>query len=193
MNDRQVRKAFKATVLRGHLLDPDTLVIDELGLRHGAARVDIAVVNGQILGFEIKSDIDKLDRLPNQAAIFSSVLDRVTLICGQKHTEKAVRIVPEWWGITVAKREGESVIQFDELTPAGDNPAPDPLATVKLLWRTEALSVLEKFEIADGLRSKPRIDIYRRLAGALEPNLLRASVLQQLRSRTNWRSAALQT
>ena len=192
VNDRQVRCAFKATVLRYHLLDPNTLVLDELGLRHGAARVDIAVINGQILGFEIKSDNDNLDRLPNQAVIFSSVLDCVTLICGQKHIESALQIVPDWWGITAVKKEPNNAIQFDKLKPPKNNPEPDPLAIVKLLWRAEALSVLEKFDMADGVRSKPRAVIYQRLAEALGPNQLRAIVLCHLKNRTNWRSGALQ-
>src|SRR5690242_17854466 len=66
LRDRDVRKALKSKLLREHIADPRTLVLDELGLRHGACRVDIAVVNGSMHGYEIKSDSDTLERLPSQ-------------------------------------------------------------------------------------------------------------------------------
>ena len=85
MRDRDVRKALHHKVLKEHHGDTNTLVLDELGLRHGVARVDVAVVNGYLHGFEIKSDSDTLDRLPSQVTIYNAVLDRATLVVGEKH------------------------------------------------------------------------------------------------------------
>ncbi len=64
MRDRDVRQALRRKVLRDHIGDSSTLVLDELGLRHGTCRVDIAVVNSLLHGYEIKSDADNLARLP---------------------------------------------------------------------------------------------------------------------------------
>jgi hypothetical protein len=60
--------------------EADTVLIDELGLCQGSARVDLAVVNGQFHGYEIKSERDSLRRLGAQADLYSRVFDRVTLI-----------------------------------------------------------------------------------------------------------------
>src|SRR5439155_10222560 len=89
LRDRDVRQALHRKVLRDHHGDANTLVLDELGLRHGACRVDIAVVNGYLHGYEIKSDSDTLDRLPAQVAVYNLVLDRATLVVGERHLQKA--------------------------------------------------------------------------------------------------------
>jgi len=49
MNDYQLRYALKVKVLARHAKDPETRIVDELGLRHGLARIDIAVVNGIVM------------------------------------------------------------------------------------------------------------------------------------------------
>ena len=36
MNDSQLRSAVKRKVLARYVKDPDTRIVDELGLRHGA-------------------------------------------------------------------------------------------------------------------------------------------------------------
>src|SRR6266550_991942 len=103
MNDHQLRRALKSKVLARYAKDPDTRIVDELGLRHGIARVDIAVVNGIIHGYELKSDKDNLKRLPHQVTIYSSVLDKVTLVVGIRHALEATELVPDWWGIKIAR------------------------------------------------------------------------------------------
>ncbi len=94
MNDGALRTALLCRLDRRHSDDPDTLIVHEMGLRHGAARVDVAVVNGSLHGYELKSDSDSLKRLARQARIYSSVLDRVTLVVGGRHAEVVTRMVP---------------------------------------------------------------------------------------------------
>src|SRR5713226_6200533 len=78
MKDSQIRDALKSDLLARYSQDPDTVIIDELGLRHGASRIDVVVVNGNLHGFELKSDRDTLKRLPRQTGIYNSILDFVT-------------------------------------------------------------------------------------------------------------------
>ena len=61
MRDVDVRRAVHNKILRHHHGQDDTLVLDELGLLGGDTRVDIAVVNGKIHGYELKSDRDTLE------------------------------------------------------------------------------------------------------------------------------------
>src|SRR5689334_921725 len=74
-------------------------IFDELGVQHGANRVDYAIVNGIMCGYEIKSDRDTLDRLPEQVKEFSEVFDELTLVVGKRHLYKAIHHIPEWWGV----------------------------------------------------------------------------------------------
>lgn len=193
MHDRDIRKALKAQVLHNDLKDPNTVVIDELGLRHGKSRVDVGVINGAISGLEIKSAYDNLRRLPRQTAVFNTVLDYVTLVLTEKHIEKARAIIPEWWGVLVTSTDMTGTIRFDCIRAAKENPSPEALAVAKLLWREEALNVLEQMDMAAGLRSKPRIVIYRKLTHVTTLTELQAIVRQQLRIRKSWRSGEPRT
>jgi hypothetical protein len=49
-------------------------MLDEFGLEHGEVRVDVAVINGELHGYEIKSERDTLERLPRQVKAYSAVL-----------------------------------------------------------------------------------------------------------------------
>jgi hypothetical protein len=187
MKDFDIRIALKGRLLFHYAKDPYTRILDELGLRHGAARIDIAVINGLIHGFELKSDYDTLQRLPAQVNIYNSVLDRVTLVVGQRHLKKATSLIPTWWGIKLVESGSQGVIRFIEVREAQENTYQDILAVSKLLWREEALSLLEEFGEAEGVRSKPRARIYEKLIDVVEPNQIRCRVRHQLRTRLNWR------
>jgi hypothetical protein len=188
MNDHQLRLALKSKVLARYVKDPNTRIVDELGLRHGAARVDIAVVNGIIHGYELKSDRDNLKRLPHQIQIYSSVLDKVTLVVGIRHAHVATKLVPDWWGIKIARVGTRGAFEFESYRTARVNPSLDPLSICKLLWREEALTLLDELGEAEGVRHKPRAIVYSRLAQVAALAHLQERVRRQLKSRTNWRS-----
>jgi hypothetical protein len=187
MNDSELRSALKRKVLARHAKDPDTRILDELGLRHGAARVDIAVVNGIVHGFELKSDLDTLKRLPNQIEVFSSVLDRVTLVVGCRHLDDSSRMVPDWWGIKLARMGRRGGFEFTDIRRARDNPAPDSLSVSKLLWREEALTLLGELGEANSVRYRPRALVYAHLAAVADAKMIRERVRRQLKSRIDWR------
>lgn len=189
MFDVDIRAALKWKILRRYLDDPNTMVFDEVGLRHGAARVDLIVVNSYLHGFELKSERDTLRRLPEQARVYNSVLDRVTLIVCPRHVDAATQIVPGWWGIKLVDKGPRGGIHFSEVRRAHKNPAPNMLAVAKLLWRDEAMAVLEEYGGSKGFHSKPRSALYSRIVEILDSETLRAMVRQQLRCRTNWKSA----
>lgn len=187
--DRLIRSALKADLEALCEGDTNTKIIEELGITHGAARVDIAVVNGIIHGYELKSDLDTLNRLPGQIKVYNSVLDKVTLVVGKTHLVDSIKIIPDWWGITVAKFiDAEQGVAFFKIREPEQNPEQDSVAMAALLWRAEALNILEEIGQANGVRSKPRKDIYERLAKALTKQELGEAVREQLRVRANWRS-----
>lgn len=192
MTDGSVRAAVKKGLVRRYGGDRTTLIVEELGLKHGAARVDLAVINGRLLGIEIKSNSDSLRRLSHQMRVYNSVLDRMSLVCGDRHLNAALGVVPDWWGITRAEMGHDGNVRLRRIRESQDNPAPDPVAIAKLLWRGEALDILNSEGKCHGLRSKPRGALYEKLAEVLELDVLRARVRQKLRARSGWRSDAPQ-
>ncbi len=188
MKENYLRAALKDRVLSRYLEDSSTIIIDELGLNHNTARVDLAVINGIIHGYEIKSDYDTLQRLPLQIEVYNSVLDRVTLVTGRKHLAKASAVIPKWWGIKLAEPGARNAVRFTNVRNPKNNPQKDVLSLARLLWREEALNLLEEIGAAEGVRSKSRASVYARLAEAASAEAIHARVLRQLKGRTNWRS-----
>ena len=113
MNDIEIRHYFHKKKLRKHHAAKNTLVVDELGLKHGKCRADIAVINGHLDGFEIKSDRDTLSRLSDQISVYNLVFDHATLIVGPRHIEEAKTQVPEWWGVIFCE-EGRRGAAYQE-------------------------------------------------------------------------------
>lgn len=189
LRDIDVRRALHEVMLETHQAEPDTLVLHEMGLVHGNSRVDVAVINGSIHGYEIKSDRDTLRRLPRQVERYCKVLDLATMVVGECHAEKVSELVPEWWGIWIAVGQVGGPVEFEEWRPARENPATDPLAVARLLWRDEALQMLEQLGEAQGVRSKSKRHVYARLMEVKSGQALFDAVREQLKVRYlegNW-------
>lgn len=187
VRDAEIRSALHARLLREHGSGQGTRYVDELGLC-GTVRVDVAVVNGTLSGYELKSDRDTLRRLPMQVEYYSKVLDHATLVVGEEHYERTngVAHLPLWWGIIVASPSlGEALLE--DVRAAEMNENLDPYAIAQLLWRDEALCELEARDAAGGLRSKPRSLLWDRLAEVLELDELRSVVRERLKARATWR------
>lgn len=190
MNDIDIRKVLLATLQEKYKLNPQVLIVEELGLCQGEVRLDIAVinVNGRVHGYEIKSERDTLKRLSRQQDIYSKIFDSLTLVASGNHLKKAKEIVPRWWGLSQADfSSGE--VSIHQVRAAKKNKKPDPFSLVQLLWKTEALSLLKKHKLESGILSKPREVLWERLAMHLPFELLHHEVIHCLTSRQSWRLA----
>lgn len=188
-NDQIIRVALKAKLENLYGDDPEHRIIEELGVNHGSVRADIAVVNGVMECYEIKSDRDTLLRLPGQIKGYNAVFDKITIVVGFTHIFEAMELIPDWWGITVAKQDVSGSIVFSHIREAQFNQARDSVSIARLLWREEALRILEEMNEADGYWSKPRSAIYSKLATILEVGALADRVREAICLRDSWRSA----
>jgi len=186
MKEPDVRKLLYQTEIRKICREsPVTRVIDEMPVLRGAVRVDVAVINDSLHGYEIKSGSDRLDRLPAQQAGYRKVFDRMTLVADERHVEEAVKLVPRCWGlIAVGQRDDRPYA--NEIWPALRNTELDPLALAQLLWREEAMELMEYFGLARGLSKKPRKFLWQTLARELTVPQLQAFVCYKLRMRKGW-------
>lgn len=186
MRDYDVRSALKSQLDEEHRSEiAETLVVDELGLCN-EVRVDVAVVNGALSGFEIKSARDRLTRLPAQVVTYSKVLDHAVLVVAENHLKEARRQIRPWWGVRVARMvNGQTILETAR--PAKQNPNIDPYALAQLLWKQEAIDLLAMRELDSGIRSKPREFAWRRLA-ELDLDELRDDVRTTLKARRAWRA-----
>lgn len=189
-NDRDIRNILMQDLALKHAQDPSVRIIEELGVNHGSARVDIAVVNGVMHGYEIKSDADTLYRLPGQISAYNAVFDKITIVVGLAHIYHVIEMVPEWWGITIAREDCDKRLILSPIRLAEDNKTQDSLSIARLLWKEEALDILLECNEIDGYRSKPRNIVYQKLASIMDQNSLEDRVRKILFTREHWRSGS---
>ncbi|MBN1867783.1 sce7726 family protein [Candidatus Sumerlaeota bacterium] len=187
MNDQQIRASFHRKRLGRHHAAPDTLVVDELGLNHGRCRADIAVINGRLIGYEIKSDEDTLYRLGEQIEAYNNIFDCITVVVAGKHAKAIRSVVPCWWGIVLSVQGPRGGISFETARPPRSNPRVDPFSVAQLLWKNEAISILAELGVPPRVSRVRREFLYRVLADDLSLAELRHRVSQFLRDRRNWR------
>lgn len=152
----------------------------------GATRVDVAAINGQIIGCEVKSARDNFARLPSQVLLYSAVLDIAVLAVERlAAAERAAQILPYWWGIWLAQPSGSCVV-LDVMRAPRSNPAPDPLSIAQLLWRDEAYSVLERRGLSGGLRKATRWRLWESLAEHVPLPELQHEARETIKARPEW-------
>jgi len=188
-SDAQIRCALHSRLGEQHAHEADTRIIDELGLCRGQVRVDVVVVNGLLHGYEIKSDRDSLSRLGAQAEVYGQVLDRATVVVGDRHLSRATELVPAWWGVLRA-RSTSAGIRLESVRRGRRNPHRDPRALVELLWLDDAIALLAQHDAARGVRGKPRRTVWDRVCEHFALDEIAAAVRDQLKTRTVPRALA---
>lgn len=186
-NDKIIREFLMLELNQKYSNDNSVRVIQELGLNHGSARVDIAVLNGVMHGYEIKSDADTLYRLPSQIRAYNAVFKKMTIAVGAKHLEEVINLVPDWWEIVLIRQKGESITSY-QIRKGLTNRHQDREAIAQLLWKAEAVDLLRSLHAERGVVSQPRNVAYKRLADLLDTATLQKHVKDALFARTNWRA-----
>ena len=187
LNEAQIKKSlYEFELARLCQDDPSTRIVEEFCILGGKVRVDVSAINGQLHGYEIKSAVDKLDRLPRQQQFYNKIFDRITLVADEKHVVEAVKIVPPFWGLIAARSTPEGVV-LREIWPARQNTQVDPAALVQLLWRDEALSVLRVNGIGRGMYKKSRKFLWKMMTSNLDLATIQSCVRNCLKYRLDWR------
>lgn len=163
LSDREIRPALRSWLDVEHANEADTVVIEELGACRGKVRIDLVVVNGLLHGYEIKSNRDSLRRLQRQVEIYSRVLDRATLVVGDRHVAAALDLLPTWWGVLRIDPTHNGRPRFKTVRRGRKNRRIDPRSLVELLWLDDSISLLAQRNVARGVRGKPRRIVWDRV------------------------------
>jgi hypothetical protein len=185
--DFEIRRALHAKKLGAYRAAPDTIIVDELGLSHAKVRIDIAVINGCVHGYEIKSGLDTLKRLPAQLELYGKCLEKLTLVCAPRHIEQVEKIAPDWCGILKAEKGARGAVTFTSVRRSGSNTHIDAVQLAHLLWRPEAVALLSRFELQKRILNKPRRELYEALAGLMTIPQLTAAIRGFMQQRRAWR------
>jgi hypothetical protein len=186
--DIEIRKALHATELQQFHQCKNTVVVDELGLIHGKNRIDIAVLNGCLHGYEIKSSKDTLIRLADQLRMYRECLEKLTLVVASNHLEGVLSVCPHWCGIVLADKGSRDEINFTTIRDSQKNPEIDAVSLAHLLWRKEAINILERLDVKYS-KNITRIELYKKLSELVSISELTALIKEQFMARETWRVA----
>ncbi len=101
LRDTDIRVALTCEIGRRYG-GRECLLVPEVDIVCGIpGRIDALLVADRICGFEIKSDVDSLRRLPRQLEAYEPALERGTLVAASRHVDAAAKLLPPWWGIWV--------------------------------------------------------------------------------------------
>lgn len=188
MRDAEVRKAFHSSVLKSANESEDTMVINELGLKNGVIRADIAVLNGKMIGYEIKTDSDTLKRLPAQVIAYSEVFDKAFIITTHKHLRQVRSLIPKWWGIYQIFESANGSYSFKSIRNGCNNKRQNPFTIAQLLWKAEALEIANSLLQNNLKESITKKEIYQTICKGCCRDDLSKIVIRYLKQRDNWRS-----
>jgi hypothetical protein len=187
LRDGDIRSALIDKLKKLYSHDPHTIILHEFGLFEHRVRIDLAVVNGLMSGFEIKSDADTLERLPYQQEIYNRIFDNVVIVVGRSQLSKVKAVIPQWWGIWVAWNNTDKV-EFRVAREPGENQNVDPHALVRCLWKQEALEIVkEKGLYEKKLDKSRRAVLWDILADSIPTDELKELVCSHLKQRYDWR------
>jgi len=177
ISDKDIRKP-----LLKHLYSNNNIkTIEELDVN--GAIVDIATIDEDYFcGYEIKSDKDTLRRLPMQMQIYNYVFDKITIVVGKSKLLKAIYIVPDFWGIILAKKENNNInlmqIRFPEL-----NTNININWLSKKLWKIDMVSILKKKNLYKGRSNYCRNDLLKIIVENISTRELKSYIRNVLISR----------
>lgn len=176
-----------------YIKEKDTIIINEMDVCAGISRVDIAVVNGKIHGYEIKSKQDNLDRLPQQIESYNQIFDTMTIVAYEDHIEKIKAIVPKWWEIKCVT-EKNNKIKFKNVRKGKKNSNINIYNVAMLLWKDEMIDLLLTYSnITKGYKSKTRSELSKMIEKNIDSKIILDYVRHALKSRQDWRAVPLQT
>lgn len=166
------------------------LIAEEFRLDTGSTRIDVIQLGTELVGYEIKSEQDTFARLANQLHAYNRVFDRLFLVCGPRHVAQAQALLPAWWGILVASKNADGAIELMALRPSTPNSRQEAFSLASLLWRDEALALLQSANIATPKKASSHM-LWERLANSVPLDHLRQAVMSCLTQRSRYNAAAV--
>jgi len=190
LSERCIREFVKSRIPRFIKSSSRALLVEEMEICSGRARVDIAVIADHFIGIELKGPKDNVTRLPRQVKAYSQCFDRVVLVVHESLAQKARPLIPDWWGLVVSLQRGNQLTYEFERRPK-PNPNLDLDALLSLLWREEMDLLLADFLDNTPKPRATKKTIRVELLSQVEPPVLHRAILKKLRDRTNWRSVPI--
>lgn len=145
----------------------------------GKSRADVVMIlDGLLVGIEIKSDADTYARLARQVKDYDKVYDYNIVAVGSTHALHIAEHVPEWWGIiTVEEIDGKADFYFYRRMQL--NPKAELRRQLELMWRPELVRIQE-LNALPRYKEKSKAFVMDKLAEKVAPEILKKQMTDEL-------------
>lgn len=141
---------------------------------------DLVILNGTATAYEIKTDLDKLDRLSSQVESYLKVFARVCVLCADSHRNAVLELIPSEVGLLCLTRR-RSISSLRE--PVDDPSRIDPNRVLEVLRIHEALMVLQSLNrVAPEVPNTRMYATLQEIFNDLKPSQVHAAMVQVLRT-----------
>lgn len=149
LNDATIREALLRKLERQK--SRPRAVLQELHVHNGKAIADVVTLHSEAHCYEIKGATDRIERITAQGSYYSAAFRRVTLVTTECNLRRALKLVPQFWGIMVAITNGAAV-RFRHVRAAKLNLNFQKRLAAMTLWKSEMLELVS----IPGAERKPR-------------------------------------
>lgn len=153
-------------------------------LRAGKSKADLVILNGTATAYEIKSERDSFNRLPEQLADYRSVFACVNVVTSPMQADAVLDLIPDDVGVLrLSKRFTLQVVRQATESPERT----DPLAILDTLRTKEAIELLKNLGMHfPQVPNTQRWSALREIYAGLDPatvHMEAVRVLKRMRSR----------
>lgn len=183
-SDKTIRKALLEE-LHTTSDSSESTIKNEYTVTSTGTRADVVVIRDSLHGYELKSDRDSLTRLSRQIEGYNAVFDKITLVVGKKYLEEVLYLIPDWWGLIVAREVGNNLPKLLHIRKALPNPVQNVEKIANLLHKKELIFVLSKYYRSGFLHKLNKARLINIAATELPEEELKVQVRSLLAVRCN--------
>lgn len=168
-------------LLARHAPPASTLLTE---FRVGNCKADVVILNGTSSVYEIKTELDSLDRLSNQTASYLKVFDKVYVVTHESQLEKLLRTLDESLGIILLTE----TYNLQTVREAWSNKTNTDAASIFDCLRQSEYCELVKREFGS-VPDVPNTQLFsrcRQLVESLEPESVHDAMVGLLKERSSY-------
>lgn len=143
----------------------------------GSSICDVMVAKEYLVGYEIKSDLDNYERLPDQIKAYDQFFEMNYLVVSRKHLESAPKKVPGYWGIICIYEDSIDIVRYPRV-----NSKVSRRKQLSILWKLELKNILIKNNMPL-YAQRTKGFIADRIAEYVHPDLLGEQIAAELMHR----------
>lgn len=178
MSEKLTEAVIRDALLRALQDVSGSIILEEVKIEGGTARIDVVSFGNEIVGYEIKSDFDNFDRMANQIHAYNRVFPKINLVCGKRHLEYALAVLPSWWGI-IQVSSADGCPQLHQIREAKSHDRQDPYSVASLLSKRDAVELLKTYRCPVRSRSNLRA-IWEAMAESIPLRKIEDAIVQNL-------------